>query len=255
MENKTNIETIPQNQVTAPAATKIVLDKKQESWWNSLTEKQRQGIVWLAIFLGVSVVAVIAIKFASNQVRNVIANNQESNSFGEKQHTTWAKQLKMAFDNDGWWGTDEQAIRQVLRAMPSQEDFQKVQTSYRKLYKGANLIEDLTDELKATEFNEMLAILQSKPKKAKDAGAIIYNPHAWATRLYNAMSIYYMGFIPGTDEQAILAVFNEMKSKNAFNDTKAAYQSLYSTSLEDDLDGDLDWSMDWRAIINKMPAN
>ncbi|MBL4863038.1 MAG: hypothetical protein JKY09_08495 [Crocinitomicaceae bacterium] len=220
-----------------------------------MTDKQRQIIVSFSIVLGISVAAFIAIKFASNQVRNVIANKEENSSFGDKQHSTWAKQLKMAFDNDGWWGTDEQAIRQVLRAMPSQEDFQKVQISYRKLYKGSNLIEDLTDELKATEFNEMLAILQSKPQKAKDAGVVIYNPHAWAKRLYNAMSIYYMGFIPGTDEEAITAVFSEMKSKQAFKDTEQAYESLYSTSLGEDLDGDLDWSMDWRAIINKKPNN
>lgn len=251
MEDKTNIQPVIAQQPT----TQIVLDQEKRTWWNSLTDKQRQLIVSFSIVLGISVVAVIAIKFASSQVRNVIANKEENESFGEKQHSTWAKQLKMAFDNDGWWGTDEQAIRQVLRAMPSQEDFQKVQTSYRKLYKGANLIEDLTDELKATEFNEMLAILQSKPQKAKDAGQPIYNPHAWAKRLYNAMSIYYMGFIPGTDEEAITAVFSEMKSKQAFEDTKQAYQSLYATSLVDDLDGDLDWSMDWRAIINKKPNN
>lgn len=251
MKNETNIQPVIAQQPT----TQIVLDQEKRTWWNSLTDKQRQLIVSFSIVLGISVVAVIALKFASSQVRNVIANKEENESFGEKQHSTWAKQLKMAFDNDGWWGTDEQAIRQVLRAMPSQEDFQKVQTSYRKLYKGANLIEDLTDELKATEFNEMLAILQSKPQKAKDAGQPIYNPHAWAKRLYNAMSIYYMGFIPGTDEEAITAVFSEMKSKQAFEDTKQAYQSLYAISLVDDLDGDLDWSMDWRGIINKKPNN
>ena len=164
-------------------------------------------------------------------------------------------QLKMAFDNDGWWGTDEPAIRRVLLAVPSKEDFSKVQTQYRRLYKGRNLIEDMTDELKTTEYNEMLAILQSKPEKARDVkGGRIYDPHGWATRLYNAMSIYYMGFIPGTDEEAIKAVFNEIQTKQEFEDTKDAYQSLYGTSLEADLDGDLDWSMDWRAIINQKDA-
>ena len=250
MKNETNIQTIPQNQ----PMVNIKLNKEKQSWWNSLTDKQRQTIVSFSIVLGISIVSVIAIKFASNKIRNVVANNEENSSFGDKQHSTWAKQLKMAFDNDGWWGTDENAIRQVLRAIPSQQDFQKVQTSYRKLYKGRNLIEDLTDELLATEFNEMLAILQAKPERARDAkeGAI-YNPHAWATRLYNAMSIYYAGIFPGTDEDAILSVFSEMNSQKAFNDTKQAYQSLYSTSLEDDLDGDLDWSLNWREIINKKP--
>jgi hypothetical protein len=232
--------------------TQIVLDREQQSWWNSLTDGQRKTIVSFAIALGISVVAFIAIKFASNKIRNVIANNAESNSFGDNNYATWAKQLKMAFDNDGWWGTDEGAIRRVLQAIPSQEGFTKVQSQYKKLYKGRNLIEDMTDELKTTEYNEMLAILQSKPEKIRDAvGGRIYDPHGWATRLYNAMSIYYAGFIPGTDEEAIIAVFNEIQTQKEFADTKDAYQSMYGTSLETDLDGDLDWSMDWKALINK----
>ncbi|MBL4625143.1 MAG: hypothetical protein JKY42_08400 [Flavobacteriales bacterium] len=125
MKNETNIQPVTPQQPT----TQIVLDQQKRTWWMSLTDKQRQAIVSFSIVLGVSIVAVIAIKFASSQIRNVIANKEENSSFGDKQHTTWAKQLKMAFDNDGWWGTDEQAIRQVLMAMPSQEDFQKVQSS------------------------------------------------------------------------------------------------------------------------------
>jgi hypothetical protein len=245
---------IPQN--SNYPTTQIVLDQEKRTWWNSLTDKQRQAIVSFSIILGISVVALIAIKFASNQVREVISNKEENESFGDNNHATWAKQLKMAFDNDGWWGTDENAIRQVLRAIPSQEDFVKVQASYRKLYKGSNLIEDMTDELKATEYNEMLAILQSKPLKAKDAkeGAI-YDPHGWAKRLYNAMSIYYAGFIPGTDEDAITAVFSEMPTQKAFKETAQVYESMYGATLEGDLDGDLDWTMDWRGIINKKPKS
>jgi len=236
--------------------TQVVLDQQKRTWWNSLTDKQRQVIVSFSIILGISIVALIAIKFASNQVREVIANKEENNSFGDDKHATWAKQLKMAFDNDGWWGTDENAIRQVLRAIPTQEDFGKVQASYRKLYKGSNLIEDMTDELKSTEYNEMLAILGSKPQKAKDAKAgTIYDPHGWAKRLYNAMSIYYMGFIPGTDEDAIIAVFSEMPTQRAFKETAQVYESMYGATLEGDLDGDLDWSMDWRGIVGKKPKS
>lgn len=242
------------NSVPQVPTTQIVLDQQKRTWWNSLTEKQRKVIVSFAITLGISVTALIAIKFVSNKYKNAIAKKEESSSFGDDQYATWAKRLKMAFDNDGWWGTDEVAVRRVLIEIPSQEDFQKVQTSYRKLYKGRNLVEDLTGELKATEYNEMLAILQSKPKRAKDVtGQPIYDPHGWAVRLYNAMSIYYVGFIPGTDEEAIKAVFTEMPSQRAFLETAQVYESMYSAKLEDDLDGDLDWTMDWRAIIKKKP--
>lgn len=235
--------------------TQIVLDQEKRSWWNSLTDKQRHAITSLAIVLGISVVAVIAIKFASNQVREAIANKEENNSFGSKDHATWAKQLKNAFDNDGWWGTDEVAVRQVLRAIPSQEDFQKVQTSYRKLYKGANLIEDMTSELKTSEFNEMLAIVQAKPQKAKDAGSPIYDPHGWAKRLYSALDYAWLGLFWGTDEDAVLAVFSEIPTQKAFNETAQVYANMYGTSLADDLDGDLDWTMDWREKIKKKPKS
>lgn len=248
-----NPEMTISNQANTPS-TQIVLDKKQQTWWNSLTQKQRDIIVSFAIVLGISVVGIIAIKFGSNKIREVIANKAENGSFGNSEPATWAKQLKMAFDNDGWWGTDEKAIRRVLVSIPSQEDFMKVQVQYKRLYKGRNLIVDMTDELQTTEYNEMLAILKSKPKRSKDAvEGRIYDPYGWASRLYNAMSIYYVGVIPGTDEDAILTVFSEMKNQKEFEDTEEAYDTLYNTSLEKDLDGDLDWSMDWRAIINKKP--
>ncbi len=249
MKTETSLITHP-----AHAPAPIVLDKEKRSWWNSLSDKQRQAIVSFALVLGISVVTVIAIKFAHNKIQNVIASKQENNSFGNDAYATWAKQLKLAFLNNGWWGTDEVAVRQTLIAIPSQEDFLKVQVAYRKLNKGENLIETLTDELKTTEYNEMLAILRGKPKKARDAGATLYSPNSWATRLYNAMSIYYLGIIPGTDENAIRAVFNEMPSQKAFIDTTKAYQTLYATSLEEDLDGDLNWTMDWREIISKKPV-
>lgn len=230
------------------------IPKQKLSWWNSLTEKQRNTIVSFAIILGVSVTGLIAVKFASTKLRGAIANGTQSGSFGENEHSTWAKRLKMAFDNDGWWGTDEQAVRKVLLEVPSKTDFQKIIVQYRRLYHGNNLIEDLTDELKTTEYNEMLAILNSKPdKKGSSSEAVIYDPNGWATRLYNAMSIYYAGIFPGTDEEAIKAVFQEIKTQEAFKETSRVYQNQYGTDLSEDLDGDLDWSLDWKAIIDKKP--
>lgn len=232
------------------------LSPEQQSWWNSLTQQQRDAITWTAIILGISIITLIAIKFVAHKIKAATASREQDQSFGEDLHATWAKQIKLAFDNNGWWGTDEVALRNVILKIPSIEDFEKVQNSYKKLYEGRNLVEDMTDELKTTEYNEMLAILSAKPRKAKDAkeGAI-YSPYSWAVRLYNAMSIYYVGFIPGTDENAIRAVFNEMQTQKAFEDTKQAYYAQYGLDLESDLDGDLDWSMDWRSIIAKKSKN
>ena len=237
------------------AQTPLITDYNQRSWWQSLPQKQRDIIVGTAIFLGISVLALIAIKYGYHKYKQIVGNKTESKSFGEDIHATWAKQLIMAFENDGWWGTDVEAVRKVILDIPSKEDFVKVQKAYKDLPNGGNLVEDLTDELKATEFNEMLAILQAKPEKSSDAGVPIYNPYAWATRLYNAVRITYMGF-PGTDEAAIRAVFAEMPSQQAFTDTEQAYGELYpsAATLEEDLDDDLRWTMDWRAIIEKKPS-
>ncbi|MBL4704290.1 MAG: hypothetical protein JKY54_07200 [Flavobacteriales bacterium] len=209
-----------------------VVHRERQSWWQSLSEKQRNIIMSLAITLGISVAALVAIKFGVGLVRGAIANKQQGKSFGKDRYTTWAKQFKNAFDNNGWWGTDEQVLRKTLRDIPSQEDFQKVQTAYRKLYEGSNLIEDMTDELKTTEYNEMLAIISAKPLKAKDAKeGPIYDPHGWAKRFKAAFDYAWLGFGWGTDEDAINAVITEMLSQQAFIDTATIYQKEYGAEL------------------------
>ena len=254
MQTSNHIPTAPQQQY-ARAIPIQELDREKQSWWNGLTDKQRDAIIKLAIALGVSVVAIIVVKFVQSKIQDIRANQAESGSFGKDKNDTWAKQFEMAFANNNWfdWGTDENLIRRTLIAIPSKNDFEKVKKSYTALTKGGNLIARLTKELRTTEYNEMLAIMDSKPQKAKDAGAIIYDPYNWAKRLYNAMSIYYGGVIPGTDEDAIKAVFAEMPSQKAFKDTEQAYQIKYHASLADDLDGDLNWTMDWKATIQRKP--
>lgn len=238
------------------ATTNIIVDSKQRSWWNSLSEEQRNFIATLSIVLGVSVVALIAFYFIRRQIRIVRSNKTQTKSFGADKHATWAKQFMQAFANDVWWGmgTDESLIRQLMLAIPSQEDFDKVAVKYSLLTKGGNLITDMSDELSSTEYQEMLAIKSSKPKKAKDAkaGARIYDPKGWAKRVHAAVN-YYWGFMPGTDEEAIVAVFHEFPNQKAFYATAYEYKKFYGTSIWTDLDGDLDYSLDWRALLKKKP--
>ena len=116
----------------------------------------------------------------------------------------------MAFENDFWfgWGTDEASIRRVIRLVPSKDEFKNVINSYQKLY-ARSLMMDLKDELTTSEYNEMLAIIAGKPDKTgsnyiPQIGQQQYQ--AWAKRLKAAFDISYW-FIPGTDEDAIKAVF------------------------------------------------
>ena len=225
----------------------IVVAQGKQKVWDSLSNGQRKlfasliaagitvGVVWLIIWL------------AYKKVKKFRADREESKAFGNSKHATWAKQFMQAFENDSaWgWGTDEALVRQTMRAIPSKEDFDKVAASYKTQTKGGNLIQDLSSELSSTEYEEMLAIKNSKPAKAKDVkpGQKIYDPEGWARRLHAAVNYHYWTGMPGTDDEAIRAVFSEMPTQQAFYATATKYLKFYGTHLWDDLDGDLDWSM------------
>ena len=114
-----------------------------------------------------------------------IINHEELKTLEDGNAPTIAKQIKMAFDNDGWFGTDKDALRAAVRAIQSKSEFRKVMVSYQKLY-NSSLLGDMQKELKSTEYNEMLYIVSAKPET--------YNPNApqqltmdqlqgWAKRL------------------------------------------------------------------------
>lgn len=173
-------------------------------------------------------------------VKNAKANNEERKTFEDNSPAGYAKQLKMAFENDNpfGWGTDEEAIRRVMRSVTSKDEFKKVMSSYEKLY-SSSLMRDLKEELSATEYNEMLAILSAKPDNA-GAKIIIGNNNylAWARRLKAAFDITYWMF-PGTDENAVKAVFMELPTQLAYTDVAKAYKNEYSRDLTADLKDEL----------------
>ena len=191
-------------------------------------------------------------------IKNAIAKNEQNKTLEEGSAPAYAKQIKMAFDNDGWWGTDKDALRAAIRAIPSKGEFRKVMASYKKLYNG-NLLADMQDELKSTEYGEFLSIISVKPENYNtntQREISIDSLQGWAKRLKAAFDISYAG-IPGTDEPAIKAVFLEIPSKTVFNQVAAVYQSLYGASLIEDLKGELEfWEYDpMLQIINSKPNN
>lgn len=192
---------------------------------NKLTLKEK----FLYSLLGLGIVGG-GIFFGRKLVVKGVANHEEKKSFEDGSSATYAKQLKMAFDNDGWWGTDIEKVRSIFREIPNKQVFQSVQDSYKKLY-NSNLITDLSDELQTTEYNEMLQIIAQKPdKKGGKPVSSTTSYVAWAKRLKTAFDKTY-GFLPGTDENAIKAVFNEIPTQKAFTMTGVAYLKLYGTNL------------------------
>ena len=181
-----------------------------------------------------------AVMLGRSIVKKATASNEQRKTYTEGNTATYAKQIKMAFDNDGWWGTDKDVLRQVIRVIPSKAEFRKVMTSYQKLY-GRNLLADMQGELKTTEYNEILAIISTKPEHGEETvnEVTAEKLQSWAKRVRAAFEISY-GPFPGTDEPAIRAVFLEIPTQEAYRKMATVYQSMYGNSFTDDLRSELE---------------
>lgn len=177
-------------------------------------------------------------------VRDAFKKHEENNSVEDGSIASFAKSIKMAFDNDGWVGTDEEALRKILISIPSIQAFNSVVKSYQKLY-NKSLMTDMESELNVSEYNEMLAIINGK-KDTNKSISINYSKQyeTWARRLKSAFDLTY-GFIPATDEEAIKAVFIEIPTQSAFMQVAKAYQFLFNANLMNDLKSELEfWELD-----------
>lgn len=171
-------------------------------------------------------------------IKNKVEDKAHSKSFEDGTPETIAKQLKMSFENDGYWGTDITRLRKVLSEIDSKQQLDKVFKAYKKEY-HRNLYEDLSDELQTSEYNEMLQIIAAKPLKVGQAPSS--NQYvAWAKRLKAAFDKTY-AFIQGTDEPAIRAVFNEIPTQTDFIKVGAAYMKEYGENLITALKGELEF--------------
>jgi len=95
--------------------------------------------------------------------KTTLANQSEKRSLDEGDPATYAKQLKMAFENDNYfgWGTNWTVVKQVFEDLPSKSMYSKVQREYMRLY-AKSLNADLEDELSSEEYNELIRIINAK---------------------------------------------------------------------------------------------
>lgn len=95
--------------------------------------------------------------------KKALANHSEKRSLEEGDPATYAKQLKMAFENDNYfgWGTNWNVVKQVFNELPSKSMYSKVQREYLRMY-SKSLNADLEDELSSDEYNELIRILNEK---------------------------------------------------------------------------------------------
>lgn len=96
-------------------------------------------------------------------IKKAQANQSQKSSLDEGDPATYAKQLKMAFDNDNafGWGTNEEQVFRVFNEIPSKAMYTRVQREYSNMY-GQSLNADLENELSAEEYNELIRILNAK---------------------------------------------------------------------------------------------
>ena len=217
----------------------------------TLKEKLTYGIVGLFVLSG-------SFLIGRSIVRHARSTSEEKKTYDESNAAYYAQKLKMAFENDNYfgWGTDEDSIRETIRKIPSKDEFKKVMNSYQKLY-AKSLMSDLKNELTTTEYNEMLAIIAGKPDSISGNYKPIIGKQqylSWAKRLKAAFDITYW-FVPGTDEPAVKGVFVEIPTQADFQKVAEAYQNEYGNDLITDLKSELEF---WEyapmmEIINKKP--
>jgi len=186
-------------------------------------------------------------------IKTTRSNNEEDKSFDEDSIPTYAKQVKMALHNDGWYGADTVQLRTVITEIPSQQVFEKVIKSYDKMNNGS-MMKDMSSELDTTEYNEMLSIIHSKPKKEGETVDMSVKYDDWAKRLKAAFSKTY-GPVSVTDRDALKAVLNEIPTQADWAGVGKAYIQLYNTNLDSDLSGNLHfWEVsDYTGIIKAKP--
>jgi hypothetical protein len=226
-----------------PAPENALPAVTQDSW--TLKEKLVYSLIGFVVVGG-------TIWAVRRMVLKRIADKEANKSFEDGTPATYATQIKMAFENDGWPGTNTEALRTALQQISSKEEFAKVRDSYKSHY-HANMLDDMKSELQSTEYNEMLQILAAKPdKKGQVSSELVYR--AWAKRMKAAFDKSY-GPFPGTDGDAIVAVFTEIPTQGAFVQVAARYKMMYGSNMLDDLKSESEFGQydTWMKIITTKP--
>jgi len=165
---------------------------------------------------------------------------------------TIAKQIKMAFHNDGWPGTDIVSLRTAITQVPSQQDWEKVKSTYEKLY-NTSLLADM-QHLDSTQYQEMISIISVKPVQSGGTVDMSVKYPEWAKRLNAAFRNSY-GPVSVTDRDALKAVLFEIPTQADYIKTGSAYYDQFHSTLDSDLKSNLHfWEVnDYTSIISSKP--
>jgi hypothetical protein len=129
-----------------------------------MNEQKIQNLKTVVIYSTLGVGTATGLFFlARHFYKKTRANLSEKRSLEEGDPATFAKQLKMAFENDNYfgWGTNWNVVKQVFLTIPSKTMYGKVQREYFNLY-SKSLNAELEEELSSDEYNELIRILNAK---------------------------------------------------------------------------------------------
>ena len=79
-----------------------------------LNDTDKKVIRVAAYTLGSALAGAILFFTGRHIYRKTVKNKEQNLSLDDNSQANFAKRLKMAFDNNGWWGTDVEAVRIVL---------------------------------------------------------------------------------------------------------------------------------------------
>jgi hypothetical protein len=100
-------------------------------------------------------------------IRNYRKNSTAKDSLDYGSASSYATRLKMAFENDNYfgWGTNLTEVSNVFNEISSKDQYAAIEKAYSALYPGKQLNLDLKDELTTKEYNDVMNTLSYKPQK------------------------------------------------------------------------------------------
>ena len=142
-----------------PNATQYYPQRKQENSHSANDFKAYVGFGVLGLLTTVGTILLVRHFVKKSSKKTTEVKTTESG-----HPASFAKLLKMAFDNDNYagWGTNEELVYRVFNALPTQAFYKEVQKEYENMTAGRSLNADLSEELDSEEYDKVLGILQGK---------------------------------------------------------------------------------------------
>jgi len=224
----------------------------KEKGWLSETDKK---VIKVAVYsISGLLIAGLGAWGIKNALKNRKLKKSQREAFTEGSAESYANRINMAFENDGFWGTNIPALREVLREISSKQLFGKVAIEYKNQTKGKEIFADLKSELTASEYLEMMNILAGKPDKATTKKVFDWNTATAIARRLKASFDYTVIGMSATDKGALKTALEEIPSIYAFAMVKVMYKKLYGHEVEEDLNSELGiWDFSWKDIVYTKP--